>query len=317
MDEFALIRKFFQRPPRSTQVALGVGDDAALIDPGPGRLALTTDTLVAGVHFFADANGYDVGHKALAVNLSDLAAMGARPHWFLLNLAVPGVEEAWLEAFSQGLWAVASAFAVDLVGGDTVRGPLSVTITAIGTLPAGGGLRRDGARAGDRIYITGSIGAAALGFYSRSGQITLPEAVRRRVVARLDRPWPRVAEGLGLQGLASAAIDISDGLVADLNHVLVASGVGADIDLLRLPLAPAYDSWRSTLGWDPALAFGDDYELCFTLPPDRLPALHHLMSRFRCGCHYIGDITAAPGLRLHDANGLYTPKRGGFNHFGG
>ncbi|MHB1565311.1 MAG: thiamine-phosphate kinase [Acidiferrobacter sp.] len=317
MDEFALITRFFQRPPRSARVAVGIGDDAALIDPGPGRLAVTTDTLVAGVHFLADAEGYDVGYKALAVNLSDLAAMGARPCYFLLNLAVPVVDEAWLEGFSRGLWALADPLAIDLIGGDTVRGPLSITITAIGELPADGGLRRDGAHVGDHIYVTGYVGDAALGFYSRSGRITLPEALRAGVCERLNRPAPRVAEGLALQGIASAAIDISDGLVADLNHVLVASGVGADIDLRRLPLSAAYDRCFPMLGFDPALTFGDDYELCFTLPPDRLPAVHRLMPHFSCGVQHIGDVTTVPGLRLHGDRGLYEPARGGFNHFDG
>lgn len=319
LSEFDLIERYFRHcGVKREDVCLGVGDDAAVLECPPGqRLVAAMDTLVDGVHFPHGAPPTSIGHRALAVNLSDLAAMGARPCYFLLNLAVPVVDEAWLEGFSRGLWALADPLALDLIGGDTVRGPLSVTITAIGELPANGGLRRDGAHVGDHIYVTGYVGDAALGFYARSGRITLPEALRVGVCERLNRPVPRVAEGLALQGLASAAIDISDGLVADLHHVLVASGVGADINLRRLPLSAAYDHCFPMLGFDPALTFGDDYELCFTLPPDRLSAVHRLMPHFSCGLQHIGDVTAVPGLRLHGDHGLYEPARGGFNHFDG
>ncbi len=300
-------------------MVLGVGDDAALLAlPGADRhLVVTTDTLIEGVHFALGAPGYDVGYKALAVNVSDLAAMGARPLAFLLNLSLPAIDRAWLAGFREGLFTLADAVALDLVGGDTVRGPLSVTITALGTVPPGGALRRSGARAGDRVYVSGFLGEAALGFFTRSGRLALPPELHAPVLARLDRPLPRIQEGQALAGIASAAIDISDGLVADLGHILKASGVGAEIDLRRLPLSSAYDAAFATVGYDPALVFGDDYELCFTVPPERVPALAGITPRFSCGFHYLGDIVAGHELVLRDGQDVYAPARSGYNHFDG
>ena len=318
MDEFGLIETFFKRGPQSSRVVLGVGDDAALIEGPAGQTyVLTTDTLVTGVHFPDGAPGFDVGYKALAVNVSDLAAMGARPLGFLLNLTLPAVDEAWLAGLRDGLFALSEGLAMDLIGGDTVRGPLSVTITAIGLVPEGGALRRAGARVGDQIYVSGFLGEAALGFLARSGQVKVPEEFMARVLGRLDRPRPRIAEGEALRTIASAAIDLSDGLVADLGHILRASGVGAQIDLRRLPVSDAYDAVFSTLGYDPALGFGDDYELCFTVPPERLTAFHRILPRFDCGFHYIGDIVAGEALVLRTETGVYVPKALGFNHFRG
>lgn len=317
MDEFGLIARYFTRSPRGSLVLLGVGDDAALVAPlkAGSAYALTTDTLVAGVHFLSDAPGFDVGYKALAVNVSDLAAMGARPVGFLLNLSLPTLDEAWLARFRDGLFALADTLALDLIGGDTVRGPLAVTVTALGEVPAESALRRDGARVGDRIYVTGFLGEAALGFFLRAGRLELPEAFHEQVLGRLDRPIPRIIEGQALRGVASAAIDISDGLVADLGHILKASGVGASVDLHRLPFSDAYDAAFAQVGFEAALSFGDDYELCFTVAPDRVEALNGFMSRFPCACHYIGDITADTGLTLFDGAAPYTPQGLGFNHF--
>lgn len=318
MDEFGVIETFFKRPPQSPRILLGVGDDAALIEGPPGQAyVLTTDTLVAGVHFPDGAAGFDVGYKALAVNVSDLAAMGARPLGFLLNLTLPTVDEAWLAGFRDGLLALSDGLAMDLIGGDTVRGPMAVTVTAIGEVPQGEALRRDGARVGDRIYVSGFLGEAALGFLARAGQVAVPEEFLAGVVTRLDRPRPRIAEGQALRSLASAAIDLSDGLVADLGHILKASRVGAEIDLRRLPVSDAYDAVFSTLGYDAALGFGDDYELCFTVPPERLTAFHRLLPRLGCGFHYIGDIVAGDALVLRTETGVYVPKTLGFNHFRG
>ncbi len=318
MDEFGIIETFFKRRPQSSRVLLGIGDDAALMEgPAGHAYVLTTDTLVAGVHFPDGAPGFDVGYKALAVNVSDLAAMGARPLGFLLNLTLPTVDEAWLTRFRDGLSALSEGLAMDLIGGDTVRGPLSVTITAIGEVLQGEALRRDGARVGDRIYVSGFLGEAALGFLARAGRVAVPEEFLADVVARLDRPKPRIAEGQALRSIASAAIDLSDGLVADLGHILKASGVGAEIDLRRLPVSDAYDAVFSTVGYDPALGFGDDYELCFTVPPERLPAFHHILPRFGCGFHYIGDIVAGESLVLRTETGVYIPQALGFNHFRG
>ncbi|MDA8389876.1 MAG: thiamine-phosphate kinase [Gammaproteobacteria bacterium] len=315
MDEFTLIDHFFERAPRNPQVALSVGDDAALLDIS-GRLAVTTDTLLAGVHFPHGARAFDVGYKALAVNLSDLAAMGARPRFFLLNLSVPAATEAWLADFSAGLFALADVHGVDLIGGDTVRGPLGVTITALGELPPGTGLTRGGAQAGDRIYVTGHLGEAALGFSHRQGRLDVPPGFREDILARLDRPVPRCREGMALLPLASAAIDISDGLAADLAHMMEASGTGAEIDLGRLPLSAAYAACFAAAGWDLALAFGDDYELCFTLPRQRVGAFEALRPAFACGVHHIGDVVATPGVRWSDKGEPYEPARRGFNHFG-
>ncbi len=319
MDEFGLIERYFTRPARHPEAVLGVGDDAALIAlPGArAQLAVTTDTLIEGVHFPQGAPGYDVGYKALAVNVSDLAAMGARPLAFLLNLSLPEADPAWLARFRDGLFALADAAALDLIGGDTVRGPLSITITALGTVAPGAALRRNGARPGDRVYVSGLLGEAALGFFTRSGRLALPSVFHEQVLARLDRPFPRIEEGQALVGIASAAIDISDGLVADLGHILKASGVGAELDLRRLPLSEAYDAAFPTVGYDPALVFGDDYELCFTVPPERVKALAGITPRFACGFHDIGGIVAGSGLVLRDGQGVYTPARAGYNHFDG
>lgn len=319
MDEFGLIEEFFTRPARRAEVVLGIGDDAALLAlaGATSTLAVTTDTLVEGVHFRPSAQSFDVGYKALAVNVSDLAAMGARPLAFLLSLAVPMADRTWLAGFRDGLFTLADAVGLDLIGGDTVRGPLAVTITALGSVAPGAALRRDGARPGDRVYVSGLLGEAALGFLLRAGRLSLPSKFHESVLTRLDRPWPRIHEGQALIGIASAAIDISDGLVADLGHILKASGVGAELDLRRLPLSEAYDAAFATVGYDPAIAFGDDYELCFTVPPERVQALAGIAPHPPCGFHYIGDIVAGAGLTLRDGQGVYTPAQAGYNHFDG
>ena len=319
MNEFALIRRYFADAAIArADVALGIGDDCAVLSPPPGmRVALTTDTLNAGIHFPVDTDPYAIGFKSLAVNLSDLAAMGATPAWFSLNLSLPEVREDWLASFSQGLFALAQTYNVQLIGGDTTRGPLSIGVTALGFLPADKALTRAGARVGDRVYVTGSLGDAALALAVLKGKLTLDEQHRPHVLARLNRPQPRVAEGAMLRDLASACIDISDGLVADLGHVLAASNVGARIDLRRLPISAAYASVFAEFGWAPAITHGDDYELCFTLPAAQQPAFDRLLPRFACGFTHIGDIEAEPGLRLVDASGpVPLPARVGFDHFG-
>ena len=319
MNEFALIRRYFSQAGLvRADVALGIGDDCAVLNPPPGmRIALTTDTLNADIHFPAATEPYAVGFKSLAVNLSDLAAMGATPAWFSLNLSLPEVSAEWLGGFSQGLFALAQAHQVQLVGGDTTRGPLSIGVTALGFLPADRALTRAGARAGDRIYVTGTLGDAALALAVLAQKVSLDEDQRPHVFARLNRPQPRVAEGAMLRDIATACIDISDGLLADLGHVLAASGVGARIDLRRLPISNAYRSVFADVGWAPALTHGDDYELCFTLPAAQALAFDRLSPRFACGVAHIGDIEAEPGLRLYDADGPVTlPTRAGFDHFG-
>lgn len=323
MNEFALIRRYFTGVGAASagvaraDVALGIGDDCAVLNPPPGmRLALTTDTLNAGIHFPVATDPYAIGFKSLAVNLSDLAAMGATPAWFSLNLSLPEVSEDWLAGFSQGLFALAQEYGVQLIGGDTTRGPLGIGITAVGFLPADKALTRAGARVGDRIYVTGSLGDAALALAVLKRELTLDEEQRSHVFAKLNRPPPRVAEGARLLDLASACIDISDGLIADLGHILAASRVGARIDLRRLPISAAYASVSAEFGWLLAATHGDDYELCFTLPAARQAVFDGLLPRFACGVTYIGDIEAEPGLRLYDGREpVALPARAGFDHF--
>lgn len=318
MNEFELIREYFaSQPVARPDVVLGIGDDAALLNvPPEHELVVSTDMLVAGVHFPESVDARSIGHKALAVNLSDLAAMGATPAWFTLNLSLPQADPAWLKDFSQGLFALARQYDVALVGGDTTRGPLTVGIQIMGFVPRWQALMRSGAKPGDRICVTGHLGEAALGLRLLRGQIILPDEYQMPVVMHLNRPTPRVAAGMALRGIASACIDISDGLAADLGHVLEASGVGARIRLDRLPLSPAYDAAFEQAGWEPALAGGDDYELCFTVPPDRAATLQRAAGRFGVPWTEIGEIETRPGLRIVDAQGaLYTPRVAGYDHF--
>lgn len=311
MDEFSLIRHHFAGlTPGRGDVILGIGDDGALLQPSSGmQLVVTSDTLVAGRHFPESTAPADIGWKALAVNLSDLAAMGAEPRWFTLALTLPAADAAWLERFAAGLRELAVASGIGLVGGDTTRGPLSITITAMGEVPSGQALRRDGARPGDRICVTGTLGDAALALRLLE-QPALPAVLRQR----LDRPTPRIAAGLALRGLATAALDLSDGLAGDLGHILAASGVGAEIDLAALPasahfngLAPAVE--RTEL----MLRGGDDYELCVCLPPE---AVEEAQQRLDVPLTEIGRITAETGLRSVDTSGsLQAQEACGYRHF--
>ena len=319
MNEFELIRRYFARQPvMRADVVLGIGDDAALLQPPPGQqLVVTTDLLVSGVHFLPDADPVALGHKALAVNLSDLAAMGAEPAWFLLNLALPAADESWLASFSAGLFELAQRYRVQLVGGDTSRAPQTViAIEAHGFVSAGQALTRAGAKPGDRIFVTGPLGDAGLALRHRQGKLRLSDAEFSSCAERMDRPVPRVEEGLALRGIASSAIDISDGLVADLGHILEMSRVGARLELPRLPLSQTYRAHLAEVGWDVALANGDDYELCFTVPPANLATLEKIKHRFPAITE-IGVIEADSGLRIIDAAGKpYTPKATGHDHFG-
>ena len=297
-------------------MALGVGDDAALLRVPPGQqLAVTVDTLVAGVHFPHETDAVSIGHKALAVNLSDLAAMGAEPAWVTLALTLPQADEDWLAGFSRGFLELAEGCGVSLVGGDTTRGPLSITVQASGFVPDGAALRRGGARPGDALCVTGALGDAGLGLAWLLGERILPAKVGQAVRARLDRPTPRVAAGLTLRGLASAAIDVSDGLVADLGHVLQASGVGATVDVDALPLSEPVRMQSDAR--ELALGSGDDYELLFAVAPAHLlQALERLQAQgLRCTC--IGRIEVEPGLRLTDGEGrpYAADIQRGYDHF--
>jgi thiamine-monophosphate kinase len=316
MTEFELIRTFFARQDVARpDVVAGIGDDAALLQPPAGQqLAVTSDLLVSGVHFLPDADPYSLGHKALAVNLSDLAAMGAEPAWFMLNLALPKADANWLQPFCRGMFQLAREHNVQLVGGDTSRGPLAIAIEAHGFVPPGAALKRSGAKAGDRIYVTGTLGDAALALRQRLGGIRLPENDMAAIAVRLDRPVPRVREGLMLRGIAHSAIDISDGLLADLGHILEMSRVGARISLDKIPVSSVCGAHIHETGWDLVLANGDDYELCFTVPEKHVAALDKL--RPACGFHQIGVIEAEPGLRIVDAAGKpYQPRQSGHDHF--
>lgn len=323
MGEFDLIARYFTRPVR--HAALGVGDDCALLAPCPGmQLAISSDMLVEGRHFFADVDPEALGHKALAVNLSDLAACGARPLAFTLALALPRADEAWLAGFSKGLLALADAHGCELVGGDTTQGPLNICITVFGEVPAGQALLRSGARAGDDIYVSGTLGDARLALEALLGHIHLPDELLAQARQRLERPTPRVALGLALRGIASSAMDVSDGLLGDFGHILKASGVGACIrtdETIKLIAAGAYPSsatgqFDQKLLQQCTLAGGDDYELLFTATPQHRAAVAEAATQSQTPVTRIGQVEAAPGLRLLDAQGMPVENRfASFDHF--
>ncbi len=315
-SEFALIERYFRRAPRDpAHTVLGVGDDAALVRPSPGcELVISTDMLVAGAHFLPDTDAADLGWKTLAVNVSDLAAMGATPRWALLAAALPEVREDWLEEFTRGLHACAEAFGIDLIGGDTTRGPMNFCVTIFGEVPIldnkGRALLRSGARPGDEIWVSGAPGRAAQGLAHLQGRRALPEPLRAECIAALQRPQPRIALGLGLQGLATAAIDVSDGLLADLGHVLQASGVGAT---LRLAVQP-----KPTFADECFLAGGDDYELLFTAPAGRHEEVLALGASLSLPLTCIGRCEAGEAGRLAvltlDGAPVAVSRRG-YDHF--
>ena len=317
LGEFDLIHRYFERPIEQRQdVIVGIGDDGAVVRVPPGvELVLTSDTLVAGVHFSEDIPPEDLGYRALAVNLSDLAAMGARPAWATMALTLPQAEEAWLAAFAQGFFELAQRFSVALIGGDLTRGPLSITVQMHGFVPEGRALRRSGAQAGHYIYVTGTLGDAALALTPRLAELT--DTYRPYLLGRLYRPSPRISEGLSLRAIASSAIDISDGLIADLGHILETSHVGAVLEVDRLPLSTAVQKIKDKkYGWELALTGGDDYELCFTVPPEHQAVLESKRSDFACTVSYIGRIEAERGLRCIEHDGTpYIPQGAGYRHF--
>ncbi len=313
--EFELINAIRMRVNiRRDDVALGVGDDAAVLDVPAGRqLVACADTLVAGVHFPLDTAPEDLGWKSLAVNLSDLAAMGAEPAWALLALTLPEPDAFLVAAFAEGFAELARAHDVALVGGDTTQGPLSITVTAFGVVPVGGALRRGGARAGDAVFVTGTLGDAAGALRQLQDGVAPAERLR----AKLSRPEPRIAAGLALRGIASACIDVSDGLLADLGHACVASGAGAELDADALPMSSALTAAfdRATCR-DLALAGGDDYELCFTAPAARQTEIAAALAQAGCSATRIGRIVAGSGVRALDAAGNpIAPGRAGWEHF--
>jgi thiamine-monophosphate kinase len=314
LGEFDLIERYFTRSGGRSDVLLGVGDDAALLQVPPGQvLVAAVDTLVEGRHFLPGAPPESVGHQTLAVNLSDLAAMGATPAWALLSLSLPDADEAWLSGFAAGLYALADRCGVALVGGDTVRGPRVATITALGFVEPGQALTRSGARPGDVVYVSGWPGEAAAGL----------EALRRGVTAGPDDPLvrryrfaePRLALGRDLRGRASSAMDVSDGLLGDLRKLCAASGVGAQLDLERLPVSQELRCRHSAGECEQfVLCGGDDYELLFTVPRQEAPSLEHALA----GSHVvtrIGHVEAAPGVRCLRYGSPAEVRGGGYDHF--
>lgn len=320
-SEFQLIARYFTHATPHT--LLGVGDDAALIKPGRGQvLAVAADMLVGGRHFFMDADPESVGHKALAVNLSDMAAMGALPRWATLGIALPKADERRVAAIAKGFMKLAHKHGVDLVGGDTTRGPLNLCVQIIGEVPARQALRRDGARPGDDVWVSGTLGDAALAVAARNKRIKLNPAERKLAQRRLDWPVPRLALGLALRGVARSVIDVSDGLVADLGHICERSKVAAVVAVERLPVSPLMKRHRELPAAQAALlGGGDDYELCFTAAPAKRAAVERAAAKARTRVMRIGRILRAPegacSVVVVDADGLpVMPARQGFDHFG-
>ncbi len=319
--EFNLIKQYFTRP--TPQTDLGVGDDAALIRVAAGmQLAISSDMLVAGTHFFHDCAPYDIGWKALAVNVSDMAAMGAQAKWATLAIALPSVDEAWLAEFSRGFFACADAFNVDLIGGDTTRGPLNISVTIMGEVPTGAALRRDGAQVGDDIWVSGQLGSAALGLACLKNnafqdKIKLESDTLQASIHTLHRPLPRAELGLKLRGIASSCIDVSDGLLADLGHILNASNLGATIDLENIPCSDFLKNNLDNAQFQSfVLADGDDYELCFTAPSTQREAINLLSKRLNLPISCIGRTRMAIGLQAYHKNKPITLLKQGFDHFG-
>lgn len=318
--EFALIDKYFARPTPSA--VLGPGDDCALLQPSPGmQLAVTTDMLVAGTHFLPDTDPKNLGWKALAVNLSDLAAMGAEPRWVTLAGAMPAADETWLASFAEGFFACAREYGVDVVGGDTTKGPINLCITALGEIEPGKALRRDGAQIGHQIWVSGRPGLASLGLAQLQGRIELPAPWQRLCIGALEKPRPRVALGRALRGIASAAIDVSDGLLADLGHIAERSGCAAAVRLVQLPHLPKgdnYDAVLRKLALECLLAGGDDYELCFTAPAEQHVAIGRIAADLELPLWCIGEMTEGKTgeVTVFDPDDKPVEfERKGFDHF--
>ncbi len=319
MGEFDLIARYFTRPAR--RAVTGVGDDCALWQPQSGmQLAVSSDMLVEGRHFLSTVSAQRLGHKALAVNLSDLAACGARPLAFTLALSLPRVDEAWLQGFSHGLFLLADGHGCELIGGDTTQGPLNICITVFGEIPPGDALLRGAAQAGDDIYVSGTVGDARLALEVFRGSLSLEAELFENARLRMEQPQPRVALGLALRGIANACIDISDGLVGDLGHIMKASGVGAVLTTGWVAdsaaISPALQSLPMSRRLDMALAGGDDYELLFTAAPDQAQAVQEAANDCDVPVTCIGRISAGQGLQVMDIHGVPISRRFvSFDHF--
>ncbi|KQW38932.1 thiamine-phosphate kinase [Rhizobacter sp. Root404] len=315
LGEFDLIAKYFTRTV--TRAALGVGDDCALFATSPGmQLAVSSDMLVEGRHFLPTVDPERLGHKALAVNLSDLAACGAKPLAFTLALAMPRVDERFLEGFARGLLALADAHGCELIGGDTTQGPLNLCITVFGEVPQGQALLRSGAQAGDDLYVSGTLGDARLALEAFRGTVALVGDAFERVRVAMERPQPRVALGLALRGIATSAIDVSDGLLGDLAHVLRRSALGAEVNVDALPRSAELGALPRALQRTCTLAGGDDYELVFTAPPARAAQVEAAARAAQVRVTRIGRVVAEGRLRLLDDVGASVPNTfGSFDHF--
>lgn len=318
LSEFSLIQQYFEQLTAARDdVLLGIGDDCALLQCPPEHvIAVSIDTLVENIHFFADVDPEKLGHKSLAVGLSDLAAMGAQPAWFTLALTLPEVNENWLKGFSQGLAKLAKKHNIQLVGGDTTRGPLTISIQVHGFVKPENALQRSGAQIGDMIYVTGTLGDAGAALQlqlQKWNTASLSDEDKAYLRQRLEQPTPRLEIGQQLAGIASAAIDISDGLLADLGHILDNSGVGARLDLAKLPQSPAMSKVDRTTAERFALQSGDDYELCFTVPPQYFSEIEQ---RFKDQCTVIGTISDDDGIYfIDDDDALIALKGTGYDHF--
>jgi thiamine-monophosphate kinase len=318
LSEFELIFKYFSSGfSQRHDVLLGIGDDCALLDVPQGQhLAVTMDTMVEGVHFFDDANPYDLGYKILAVNLSDLAAMGAEPAWTSLALTLPHNNEAWLQEFCKGWETLARAYNVQLIGGDTSRGHLTLTVQAHGFIPGGAAICRRGAMAGDLIYVSGTLGDAGLALLAKQGSVELNKDEYSLAMQKLNRPEPRIDLGKQLRGLATSAIDISDGLCADLGHILKASEVGANIAIEKIPMSTTLNSLNNDQDkYDLALGAGDDYELCFTIPKEKMGELEKRTADMGCTLTCIGEVVDEAGLHCYLNGKSYETSAKGFQHF--
>lgn len=319
MQEFSLIDRYFRvRAGKREDVLLGIGDDCALLKVPKNRvLVVTIDTLVSGVHFFADVDPYDLGYRSLAISLSDIAAMGALPSWVTLAITLPKADEIWLQSFSNGFFDLLEKFSLELVGGNTTSGPLCITTELHGFLPENKALKRSGAKVGDLIYVSGTLGDAGLALKVLKKEVdNLSLAQRQHLLRKFNRPEPRVFEGQALLDIASSAIDISDGLVLDLSHILEASQVGASIFVEDLPLSFVLQKEIAReMAYELALSSGDDYELCFTIPPERNEDFLKLCSRFECGFKLIGVVEKERGLQVkyHD-NRIFPLARLGYEH---
>lgn len=321
LSEFEFIKDYLLKTNhRPEDVVHGIGDDCAVLKVPPGdELAVSMDTLVNGVHFPVTTSAYDIGHKSLAVGLSDLAAMGARPAWVMLALTLPELEPIWLKSFCEGFFSLASQYNVQLVGGDVTQGPLSITTQLHGFVKAGTAITRAGAKTGDRIYVSGTIGGAGLGLLLQQNKLKLPQQClefSQQWLKQLNRPNPRVELGLAIREVASAAIDISDGLAADLQHVLDASSVGAIVNLENVPLPDGLSMViEQVSGWQQILSGGDDFEICFTVAAQNEAKLLELCNKIECPITLIGEIQAHTGLRLSLQQQPVTIEKLGYEHF--